>query len=715
MATSEGRHGSQTSPSPRTGGAATFREVLAQGPTEIPDQGELNAALKYVLPDYEASLLSSRGANTVATAGARNGCNTDGRSSSLRQPAPPHCRGAAAAPDIDGAAAGGPIEPVVADAPVRQHWSLTGLLLAPVWIGVDALQWAGKAVADNAVAPIVRYTSPLGWVSYFFDGLKDMTPQRARDLARIFGNALSNAVGLVQTPGGSKVVAAHAQVVDSFVTAASSPEARQLVIDGAAAFVRIAEALDTPQAKGAVQQVAVVVARLVDVLASRESKIFLQDTANAVCTGFELAHSAEAMVMAAELTANVVHALEMEHNASARRNVDSDGRGRRPIVPPKVAGSGGGCDGGSQPGVAGGNTKEEGVMDYEGAIVESFTRQAMAAAEGGALGLSQPMAGAGVAGLGNQVSGDDAGERGSEEEDGSVSDSGSSDVEGSGDSGDGSDKEAAEAGGQESRPVSQADLDASDGGPLLLRSRQHNASASPPRPCPHAHSEAFIASASPASTPPGGARTNSPSPRSQAASAGDIAAATPASGGSGGSGASPGGAATASAPQRRGAQLPRYTREHFQSVLSGAQATLREQLNAPDAHSIARNFERAFTSEGRRLHKEVADRLPPPRRRSLGNLMACCMLCGFLSSWTLLALYGLRYAVSDVWRLAERVAQRLGVGGGGGVGQIIGGGMGQIMSDTTGRSVSHAAEIHRIPDGACLESSTIALAAAGAA
>eukprot|EP00953_Heterococcus_sp_UTEX-ZZ885_P036724 18900-Heterococcus_DN1.PRE.1 len=223
---------------------------------------------------------------------------------------------------------------------------LLGWALQPVWMGLDALKWAGQTVNDKAVAPVVRYASPMGWASYLFDAVKNLTPQRARDLARIFGNATFNAVGLTQTPAGGKLRSAALRSVDTFASMISAPTGRQLVIDGAAGFVKlaavvheqhrsqyrhsrsssgetettgtgalplIAEALDTPETKDALQQMAVLAARFFDLLASHESKAFLQTAADAACRCVELANSPEATIMAAEFTANVVHALEAEH------------------------------------------------------------------------------------------------------------------------------------------------------------------------------------------------------------------------------------------------------------------------------------------------------------------------------------------------------------------------------------------------------------------
>ena len=68
---------------------------------------------------------------------------------------------------------------------------------------------------------------------------QNLTPQRARDLARIFGNATFNAVGLTQTPAGNKLRSAALRSVDSFASMISAPTGRQLVIDGAAGFVKV--------------------------------------------------------------------------------------------------------------------------------------------------------------------------------------------------------------------------------------------------------------------------------------------------------------------------------------------------------------------------------------------------------------------------------------------------------------------------------------------
>eukprot|EP00953_Heterococcus_sp_UTEX-ZZ885_P038102 19559-Heterococcus_DN1.PRE.3 len=181
----------------------TFQEVLAHGPTSIPDSDDMNAALASILPE-------------------NNRCRT------ASSPVPP-------AASSNGAAA------VEAQKEKKEGGGgLLGWALQPVWMGLDALKWAGQTVNDKAVAPVVRYASPMGWASYLFDAVKNLTPQRARDLARIFGNATFNAVGLTQTPAGGKLRSAALRSVDTFASMISAPTGRQLVIDGAAGFVKLA-------------------------------------------------------------------------------------------------------------------------------------------------------------------------------------------------------------------------------------------------------------------------------------------------------------------------------------------------------------------------------------------------------------------------------------------------------------------------------------------
>ena len=49
---------------------------------------------------------------------------------------------------------------------------IIGWALSPMWMGVDALRWAGQTVNDKALAPVVRYASPAGWLSYAVDSVK---------------------------------------------------------------------------------------------------------------------------------------------------------------------------------------------------------------------------------------------------------------------------------------------------------------------------------------------------------------------------------------------------------------------------------------------------------------------------------------------------------------------------------------------------------------
>ncbi|CAM9117465.1 unnamed protein product, partial [Discosporangium mesarthrocarpum] len=189
------------------------------------------------------------------------------------------------------------------------------MLLWPVWGTIDALKWAGQTVNERAVAPVVRYARPMGWVDAFISTVKGLTPQRARDLARVVGNATFNAAGLTQSKAGMDLLLASRRVMGSFACAGSSPAARQAVLESGALFVKVAKVLAKPEAKDALQQGTLFLASILDVFASRHTKIFLQDAANVLCRAAELAHSPEATVMVAELTANIVHALEMEHLA----------------------------------------------------------------------------------------------------------------------------------------------------------------------------------------------------------------------------------------------------------------------------------------------------------------------------------------------------------------------------------------------------------------
>lgn len=148
--------------------------------------------------------------------------------------------------------------------------------LLPLWVTIDALKWAGGTVNEVAVAPVVRLASPWGLAGSMVATIKGFTPQRARDVARVVGNGVMNAAGLVRTPRGEVLLNTGGRAVRSLSVAVSSPAGRQLLVDSAMGFVKLAEALDTPEAKNAIQQGAVVVARAMDALASRHAKIFVK-------------------------------------------------------------------------------------------------------------------------------------------------------------------------------------------------------------------------------------------------------------------------------------------------------------------------------------------------------------------------------------------------------------------------------------------------------
>mmetsp|Transcript_20832 Transcript_20832/g.30879 ORF Transcript_20832/g.30879 Transcript_20832/m.30879 type:complete len:433 (-) Transcript_20832:141-1439(-) len=266
-----------------------FQEILAQGPTEQPDPEAIYRARLFLESSVTVNSNLKKSNETADNLSGDQSCENR--------------------PKEDQNMANGLV-----------NWALS-----PVWMGLDALKWASQTVNDQAVAPAIRYASPIGWAAYFFNIIKDLTPQRARDLVRIFGNATVSFVDLLQIPDGEKFRNAFLKVIDTFITTLSSYKGRQLVIDGTATVVKIAEALDTPETKAAVQQGAVVMARFFDVLASEETKNFLQASADASCKLFELANSPEATVMIAEFTANVVHALEVEHEQHLSEQEEKNG------------------------------------------------------------------------------------------------------------------------------------------------------------------------------------------------------------------------------------------------------------------------------------------------------------------------------------------------------------------------------------------------------
>ncbi|CAM9723329.1 unnamed protein product [Ectocarpus sp. 6 AP-2014] len=191
--------------------------------------------------------------------------------------------------------------------------------LWPLWGTIDALKWAGGTVNEVAVAPVIRMASPWGLAGSVLTTVKAFTPQRARDLARVVGNFGLNAAGLVQTLAGVELLRSSGRATGSLSTAVSSPAGRQFLLESATGLVKLAEALDTPEAKNFIQQGAVIAARGMDALASRHTKIFVKDLADVIVRLVEFANSREATILAAEFTVNVEHALEMEHMAGIAR------------------------------------------------------------------------------------------------------------------------------------------------------------------------------------------------------------------------------------------------------------------------------------------------------------------------------------------------------------------------------------------------------------
>lgn len=593
--------GSRNKPLARqsSGDSNIFQDVLAQGPTSIPSENDMSKALAGI------------------------GIEGNGDAAIVEPPARP-LPGTRESVG-EGYAAGNGGEGVGTDLVEAQQegfmrHGLLGWALSPLWMGIDALKWAGQTVNDQAVAKVVRYASPMGVANHLFDAVKNLTPQRARDLARIFGNATFNLVGLTQSKAGTKLRISSARSVDTFVSTVSAPAGRQLVIDAAATVVKVAAALDTPETKDAIQQLVVLTARFFDVLASTEAKAFLQCAADAASKACELAASPEATVMAAEFTANVVHALEMEHGQHTRAEeiaaaviadvkadtmheelYDSEGP-----APESV-------------------NRDDVVSDYERIICDKFTTRVVPGLD---VDIHAPVVAS------------------SKERNSHVST-----VEGI----------------EEVKGLSQADLDR-DEGSLLGSKKPTNLSPGEKAACePKGRNSVRLDVPTVPSSPKLESKENS-----------DLTTVSNANGQEDKSHADgqeqeEGMRVAENEPESeelgelidavidepmkvkdtpsKGSKLPRFRREHFEEILTRRSKPLQEQMDAPDAHSIervlsaararvdAQEKELAKTDGGTHVNREGGAKNIVPEDPA--SLCKACSILIVVCVWTLLGLYGL--------------------------------------------------------------------------
>ncbi|GMI14374.1 hypothetical protein TrLO_g14253 [Triparma laevis f. longispina] len=200
----------------------------------------------------------------------------------------------------------------------------------------NILKTAGSATSNyiiNPTATIVARDILPELFTLLYDYIKAITPQRGRDVARIFGSGGRNLMHVLsETPRGQSFLATNAATFDSFISTISSPIGRQLVIDYTSHFVKTCEAAATPEAKAAMDSGVEAFCRLTDVLASDRAKEFYRGWSASLWEGAKLMADGNSALAAAEVVANVCHALEMEdevHSKEKRRMLGRRERTRR--------------------------------------------------------------------------------------------------------------------------------------------------------------------------------------------------------------------------------------------------------------------------------------------------------------------------------------------------------------------------------------------------
>lgn len=148
----------------------------------------------------------------------------------------------------------------------------------------NVLKTAGSVTSSYVLGPsahlIARDVLP-EVLSLLASYARDVTPQRGRDIARIFGSGGRSLLSLLSgTARGQALLRQNGAAFDSALSALSSPAGRQLVVEAAAWFLRRAEAAATPEAKAAGDAGVVALCRLLDLAASAHAKEFYHAAAD---------------------------------------------------------------------------------------------------------------------------------------------------------------------------------------------------------------------------------------------------------------------------------------------------------------------------------------------------------------------------------------------------------------------------------------------------
>lgn len=178
-------------------------------------------------------------------------------------------------------------------------------------------RWATNKVDESVVNPVATrlagsVVNPAVLSFLLWDRLKMLTPQRARDLTRLFATALSNAFSVFGAHCGQQLGLTSKRLRDEFVQAASSRSGRDVVLNSVATAAKVAQACNTPESKAATQQIFLTLQSVVDFFASDEGRRIVSSTSECLSSACQLAASPEASIFLTELATNLLHTLESE-------------------------------------------------------------------------------------------------------------------------------------------------------------------------------------------------------------------------------------------------------------------------------------------------------------------------------------------------------------------------------------------------------------------
>ena len=176
---------------------------------------------------------------------------------------------------------------------------------ATLQVTTNALMSAGSATSSYILQPtaqvVARDVLPELW-SLLWEYVKEVTPQRGRDVARIFGSGGSNLLNIVGgTEQGEKFLRNAEEAGDYLLDALSSPAGREWVVEVTASAVKTAEAFAAPESKAALEAWVTALTKWTSLLASPTAHAFYASLGTAVWSGARLAADEKSVLGVAEV------------------------------------------------------------------------------------------------------------------------------------------------------------------------------------------------------------------------------------------------------------------------------------------------------------------------------------------------------------------------------------------------------------------------------